>query len=65
MYQLERDEAVARFAKLQGLFMAVQAQLRAFEIPNEPLQRIATDAEATSPQQGPTHADIIARIGAN
>lgn len=34
-YQLERDEAVAKFAKLQALFVSVQAQLKAFEIPEK------------------------------
>lgn len=34
-YQLERDEAVAKFAKLQALFTSFFAQMTAFEIPGK------------------------------
>jgi hypothetical protein len=47
-YQLERDEAVAKHAKLQGLFVSMLAQMRAFEIPVTPIihELVANDAEA-------------------
>jgi hypothetical protein len=64
-YQLERDEAVAKFAKLEGLFVSIQAQLRAFEIPNAPAVLVAPDAEATNVP--PSHDDmrkLVARINA-
>ena len=49
-YQIERDEAVVKHGKLQGLFVSMLAQMRAFEIPIAPVirERIATDAEATN-----------------
>jgi hypothetical protein len=64
-YQLERDEAVAKYAKLEGLFVSIQAQLRAFEIPKAPAVLVAPDAEATNVP--PTHDDmrkLVARINA-
>jgi hypothetical protein len=64
-YQLERDEAVVRHGKLQGLFASVLAQLRAFEIPSVPVirQTVAEDAEAPKLQPPPTHKQMSALIG--
>jgi septal ring factor EnvC (AmiA/AmiB activator) len=44
---LTRDQAVAERAKYETLFIAVQAQLRAFAIPAAPLIKDASDADPT------------------
>lgn len=36
---LERDQAIADLAVYQALFVSIKAQLRAFNVPNEPLIR--------------------------
>ena len=50
VYQLERDEAVAKFADLQGKLSqhlaTLRAQIHNFEMPKAPLQRVADNAEA-------------------
>lgn len=45
-YQLERDQAVAKFAALEGFFISLLAQMHAHKIPEAPPQTVATDAEA-------------------
>ena len=45
-YQLERDEAVAKFAKLSGFLTSLFAQMNAFQILPTPKQTVAPDAEA-------------------
>jgi hypothetical protein len=74
-YQLERDEAVVRHGKLQGLFASVLAQLRAFEIPSVPVIRQTVagkdgiagkdgpDVEAPKLAAPPTHKQMSALIG--
>jgi hypothetical protein len=66
-YQLERDEAVVRHGKLQGLFTSVLAQLRAFEIPLTPVirQTVAEDAEAPKILAPPTHKQMSALVANN
>ncbi len=50
IHQLERDDAVARHARLQGFLCALFAQMRAFDIPVAPIkgEAISLDAEQTS-----------------
>lgn len=46
MYQLERDEAVSKYAKLQERVRAAQDVINHCDLPPVPVQRVATDAEA-------------------
>lgn len=45
-YQLERDQAVAKFAALEGFFISLLAQMKAHKVPEAPPQTVASDAEA-------------------
>lgn len=47
-YQLERDQAVAKFAALEGFFISIFAQFKAHKIPEMQPQTVASDAEAPS-----------------
>lgn len=53
--RIERDEAVSHKIKWEALFVSIQAQMRAFEVPAEPL---VLDRTRTLPQ----HEDALAAL---
>lgn len=45
-YQIERDEAVAKRAELEGLFSMIMATMREFKVPAVPLIRVTENDNA-------------------
>lgn len=46
-HQIERDQAVAERAAYESLFIVIQAQMRAFQVPNVPLVKAAPEQQQT------------------
>lgn len=46
-YQIERDQAVAERAAYESLFVIIQAQMRAFQIPAAPLVKVTSEQHHT------------------